>query len=100
MKVDGTQKQKLSNFSVNSFVPYSGQILAFNSSDNNNLYSIDLKDLSTKRLEVMNGEDMKIFNGTIYFINVTNNRHLSKMTVDLATPKVSFNDFSDYEVNE
>ncbi|WP_238859114.1 hypothetical protein [Clostridium sp. YIM B02569] len=74
--------------------------MAFNSSDNNNLYSIDLKDLSTKRLEVMNGEDMKIFNGTIYFINVTNNRHLSKMTVDLATPKVSFNDFSDYEVNE
>ncbi len=100
IKVDGTQKQKLSNFSVNSFAPYSGKILAFNSSDNNNLYSIDLNDLSTKRLGVMNGEDMKIFNGTIYFINVTNNRHLSKMTVDLTTPKVSFTDFSDYEVNE
>ena len=45
---------------------------------------------------------MKIFNGTIYFINVSNNRHLSKMTVDLtkATPTVSFSDISDYEVNE
>jgi hypothetical protein len=100
INIDGTQKQKLSNFSVNSFAPYSGQILALNSSDNNNLYSINLTDLSTKRLAVMDGEDMKIFNGTIYFINVTNNRHLSKMTVDLTTPKVSFTDISDYEVNE
>jgi hypothetical protein len=102
INADGTQKQKLSNFSVNSFAPYSGQILAINSSDNNNLYSINLTDLSTNRLAIMNGEDMKIFKGTIYFINVSNNRHLSKMTVDLtkSTPSVNFNDISDYEVNE
>lgn len=102
INIDGTQKQKLTNFSVNSFGPYSGQILAINSSDNNNLYSINLTDLSTKRLAIMNGEDMEILNGTIYFINVSNNRHLSKMIVNLtqATPTVSFNDISDYEVNE
>lgn len=102
INIDGTQKQKLSDFSVNSFAPYSGQILAINSSDNNNLYSINLTDLSTKRLAVMNGEDMKIFKGTIYFINVSNNRHLSKMVVDLTqtTPTVNFSDISNYEVNE
>lgn len=100
IKTDGTQRQKLCNFSVNSFASYSGQILAINSSDNNNLYSINLSDLSTKRLAVMNGEDMKSLNGTIYFIDVNNNRHLSKMTVDLTAPKVSFNDISNYEINE
>lgn len=102
INTDGTQKVKLTNFSVNSFGPYSGQILAINSADNNNLYAINLTDLSTQRLAVMDGEDMKIINGTIYFINVSNNRHLSKMTVDLtqATPTVSFSDITSYETNE
>lgn len=102
INIDGTQKQKLSNFSVNSFGPYSGQILAINSADNNNLYSINLTDLSTKRLSVMDGEDMKIVNGTIYFIDVSNNRHLSKMAVNLtqATPNANFTDISKYEIND
>lgn len=102
INIDGTGKEKLTNFSVNSFAPYSGQILAINSQDNNNLYSIDLKDLSVKRLAIMNGEDLKVFNGQLYFINVDNNRHLSTMSVDLTqtSPTVTFNDISDYSVNE
>ena len=102
INIDGTEKQKLTNFSVNSFAPYSGDILAINSSDENNLYSINLTDLSTKRLAVMNGEELKVYNGKLYFIDVNNSRHLSTMTVQAGsdTPDVSFNDISDYSVNE
>lgn len=102
INIDGTEKEQLTEFSVDSFAQYEGKIIAINSSDNNNLYSIDLGNLDTQRLAVMNGENLKDSQGKLYFIDVNNSRHLSTMDIDMSgeQPKVTFTDISKESVND
>lgn len=102
INIDGTEKEQLTDFSVDSFAQYDGKIIAINSSDNNNLYSIDLSNLDTQRLAVMNGENLKDEGGKLYFIDVNNSRHLSTMDIDMnaEVPEVKFTDISKEGVND
>ncbi|MDO5517835.1 MAG: DUF5050 domain-containing protein [Clostridium sp.] len=102
INIDGTEKEQLTEFSVDSFTQYDGKIIAINSSDNNNLYSIDLTNLDTQRLAVMNGENLKDGNGKLYFIDVNNSRHLSTMEIDMNAekPEVTFTDISKESIND
>lgn len=102
INIDGTGKEQLTDFSVDSFANLNGKIIAINSSDNNNLYSIDLTNLDAKRLAVMNGENLKDAGGKLYFIDVNNNRHLSTMEIDMSgeLPNVTFSDISKNSVND
>ena len=102
INIDGTEKEQLTEFSVDSFAEYDGKIITINSSDNNNLYSIDLGNLDTQRLAVMNGENLKSYQGKLYFIDVNNSRHLSTMDIDMngEQPKVTFKDISKEGVND
>lgn len=102
INIDGTGREQLTDFSVDSFAKYEDKIVAINSSDNNNLYSIDLSNLDTKRIAVMNGENLKDEGGKLYFIDVNNSRHLSIMDIDMNgdLPKVTFTDISKESIND
>ncbi|MBQ3420455.1 MAG: DUF5050 domain-containing protein [Romboutsia sp.] len=102
INIDGTEKEQLTEFSVDSFAKYDGKIVAINSSDNNNLYSINLENLDTQRLAVMNGENLKESQEKLYFIDVNNSRHLSTMEINIngEQPEVKFTDLSKEGVND
>lgn len=103
INIDGTEKEQLTDFSVDSFAKYNdNNIIAINSGDNNNLYMIDLENLDTKRLALMNGENLKESQGKLYFIDVNNARHLSTLEIDNSgeEPKVEFTDVSKEGVND
>ena len=48
IKKDGTQKTKLTDYSVDSFAPFENQLLIINASDNNNLYVLDPSTINLK----------------------------------------------------
>jgi len=101
INIDGTQKEQLTEFSVDSFAKYENKIVAINSSDNNNLYSISLENLDTQRLAVINGENLKESQEKLYFIDINNNRHLSSIDINNSgeQPKVTITDISKESVN-
>lgn len=100
IRIDGSQKEKISNFSVNSFAPYNDSIIAINSEDNNNLYTIDLSSFKATRIALINGEDLKIFNNKIYFINLNDSNYLYSLNIDETTEKVSLSPVVKDGINE
>lgn len=102
INIDGTEKEQLTDFSVDSFAKYNDDIVAINSGDNNNLYLINLENLDTKRLALMNGENLKKSQGELYFVDVNNARHLSTIDIDTSgeEPKVKIIDISKEGVND
>lgn len=89
IKKDGTQRTKLTDFSVDSFAPFENQLLIINSSDNNNLYVLEPSTDKTKRLALMNGTNLKIYNDKLYFINLFKSNNLYTLTVNLEKAEVS-----------
>ena len=100
IKTDGTNKQKLTDYTANSFVVFDGQLLFFNSSDNNNLYSIDPSTLKCKRLYIMNGFQLKIINKSLYFINGDDSNNLYSLSVDLAKSTATYKSEISEGINE
>jgi hypothetical protein len=89
IKKDGTQRTKLTDYSVDSFAPFENQLLIINSSDNNNLYVYDPATDASKRLAIMNGENLKVYNNKLYFINLYKSNYLYTLTVNLLKSEVS-----------
>ena len=89
IKKDGTQRKKLTDYSVDSFAPFENQLLIINSSDNNNLYVLDPSTDESKRLALMNGENLKVYNNKLYFINLNKSNALYTLTVNLQKSEVS-----------
>lgn len=89
IKKDGTQRKKLTDYSVDSFAPFANQLLIINSSDNNNLYVLDPSTDVSKRLALMNGENLKVYKTKLYFINLNKANGLYTLTVDLQKSIVS-----------
>lgn len=89
IKIDGTGKEKLTDFSVDSFAPYSSQLLISNSDDNNNLYKLDPSTKETKRVAVMKITNLKVFNNNLYFISGEDANCLYKLNVDINKPEAT-----------
>lgn len=91
IKTDGSNRQKLTDYTANSFIVFDGQLLFFNSSDNNNLYLLDPSTLSCKRISIMNGFQLKIIDKSIYFINGSDSNNLYSLSVDLKNSTATLN---------
>lgn len=90
IRKDGSQKKKLTEYSVDSFAPFENKLLILNSSDNNNLYVLDPLTDESKRLALMNGENLKVYNNKLYFINLTDSNFLYTLTANLENSEVDF----------
>lgn len=88
------------DYTANSFVVYDNQILFFNSSDNNNLYTFDVSTLICKRLYIINGTQLKFINKSLYFINEDDSNNLYSLSIDFKKPTVTYRDEIPQGINE
>ena len=90
IKIDGSERQKLTDYTSSSFTSYDNELLFFNSSDNNNLYSFDPSTSNCKRLCIMNGSQIQNINNSLYFINQDDYNYIYSMTLDLEKGSVKY----------
>jgi outer membrane protein assembly factor BamB len=106
IKTDGTNRQKLidptcpTDFTATSFVVLDGQLLFFDSSDNNNLYTFDPSTSKYTRLCIMNGSQLKIINKSLYFINGDDSNNLYSLSVDFNASAATYKPEISQGINE
>lgn len=97
---DGQNNEKLTDFSVESFAPYSSELLVINSDDDNTLYSVDSSTYKAKRLSLIKAKDLKICNNKLFYINMNDSNWLYKLDVNLQSSEVKSEPLVQSSVND
>lgn len=96
---DGSTKEKLTDVGVDSFVAFDNYILYISASDNN-LYYLDLATKKSSPLNLINGTNLKFFNGTFYYISLSDSNHLYSFTINDQLDSINQLIVSDYFIND
>lgn len=81
IKKDGSGRRKLTTTGVDSFATFKNHILYINAEDNY-LYSLDLTSETSKRIDLLNGTNLKHYDQTFYFISIEHSNHLYSFSID------------------
>ena len=81
IKKDGSGRRKLTSTGVDSFATFKNYILYINAEDNY-LYSLDLTSETSKRIDLLNGTNLKHYDQTFYFISIEHSNHLYSFSID------------------
>lgn len=81
IRIDGSQKTKLTSLPVDSFVSYKNSILNL-SGENNSLYIYDPITKTNKNITNINGANLKSYDGNLFYIGLSNSNHLFELTID------------------
>ena len=95
---DGTNKEKITDYPVDSFAVFSSQLFVSNSADDNNLYIIDPSSLASKRFAIFNVRDLKTFNNQVFGINKSN--ILCKLNLSIESTEIKVESLTSDSINE
>lgn len=73
---------KLTDNSVDSFATYKNEILFINSDDNNTLYRLTPTTLKINRLNLVHGENLKVYDSNLFIIDNDNSNNLSSLSIN------------------
>ena len=99
VKIDGTEKTKLTTSPVDSFACYNNLIYYINLNDNK-LYVLDINSKATTKFNNIIGHNLKIYNDLLYFVHNNTNylNYVSLSNLDInTTPNISIkSNINDY----
>lgn len=98
ISADGTGKEKITDYSIDSVAIFGSQIFVSNSDDNNNLYKLDPSSLESKRFALLNIKDLKVFNNQVYGINNSNN--LCRLNISIESNEIKTELLTSDSINE
>lgn len=81
IKIDGTERNRVINSAIDSFVIYNNNILFISALDND-LYSFNIKTKNSNKLLKLAATDLKSLDNDLFFIDSTNSNRLCSISVD------------------